>query len=96
MMNKSLFVIPALIIFVHISCKKNEDIHPPQNNPTQSLVKSISVSDSIGNIMLSGTYFYDILDRLTSISETLYTQTVGYTIFNYNFDLACYPIFNES
>jgi len=85
-MKINLFNLSIIIIVIFSSCKKENDNQQQPINLLASHIKSVTVSDTSGRVLLINTYYYDTGNRLITISDTLYSYPSGTTIFNYTFE----------
>lgn len=85
-MKSNLFTLSIIIIVTLSSCKKENNDQQPPGNLFTSHIKSLTVSDTSGRVLLINTYYYDLMRRLIAISDTLYSYPSGTTVFNYTFE----------
>jgi len=87
-MKKIIFNVSLILLVLISSCKKESSDQQQTNIPPFSYIKTISVADTLGKILLFNTHYYDSMHRLIKIIEkTGFTNpdtlTTTYT-FDYN------------
>jgi len=71
-MNTKIFQLSMILVVFLSSCKKESGNQQSVNQPPTSYIKSISVFDTLGSLLLINTHYYDSLHRLIKISGIQY------------------------
>ena len=81
-----MFILMLMLVAIILSCKKKNTDQALPLYSGSSLIKSIHVTDTIGRNLLFNIHYYDSLERVIRISETIYSNLTDSTNFIYTIE----------